>query len=94
MLEAKVRAIAKRQPAAASVVVFAGVGINQLFTEQRLDQALETALGGGLQGIAQMIERDAVGLESLSTESFAPVSEQLLLLLRVIAYQVRLLLDN
>jgi hypothetical protein len=41
-----------------------------------------------------MIEGDAVGLESLSAEGFAPVNEQLLLFLRIGAHQVRFLLDS
>src|SRR5690349_12472190 len=73
VIEAKLRTVAKRQPATTVVVVFAGVGVDQAFAKQRLDQALEAALRGRLQGIAQMVEGDAVGLEGRSAEGFAPV---------------------
>ena len=73
MIEAKLRTVAKRQPATTVIVVFAGIGVDQTFSKQCLDQALEAALRGGLQGIAQVVEGDAVGLEGRSAECFAPV---------------------
>ncbi|WP_223445841.1 MULTISPECIES: hypothetical protein [Pseudomonas] len=55
---------------------------------------MEAAWRGGRQGIAQMVEGDAAGLEGRSAEGLAPVGEQLLLSLRESAHQVRFLLDS
>ena len=52
----------------------------------RLTISLASAVAAR-QGIAQMVEGDAVGLEGRSAEGFAPVREQLLLFLRVSAHQ-------
>ncbi|MNF46853.1 hypothetical protein D3C84_280310 [compost metagenome] len=87
VIEAELRTVAKRQPAAVIVVEPANIRVDQAFAKQRLDQALETALGGRIQGIAQMIEGNAVGLERLGAEGFAPAREQLLLILRIGAHQ-------
>ena len=53
-------------------VINEGAGVQQAFTKQSLDQALEATFGGGCQRIDQGLEADVAGLKLRSGKCFAP----------------------
>ena len=60
------------QRAMAMFVIKESAGVQQAFTKQCLDQALEATFGGRCQRIDQGFEADVAGLKLRSGKCFAP----------------------